>query len=75
MISDAHEGLKAAIRRRGWRLVAALPSALDAQRAVLRAEGAAEHGVGRACARRSSNPTAPNAGQTLRHVADQLRAK
>ena len=40
------------------RLVAALPGALDAQRPVLRAQGAAEHGVGRACARRSSSPIA-----------------
>ena len=42
----------------GRRLVAALPRALDAQRAVLRAQGAAEHGCRPPCARRSSNPIA-----------------
>ena len=46
VITDAHEGLKAAIRRVFGRELAALPRALDAQCAVLRAEGPAEHGRG-----------------------------
>ena len=48
VISDAHERLKAAIRRvvgAPWQRCRV--RALDAQRVVLRAQGAAEHGVGR----------------------------
>ena len=55
VISDAHEGLKAAIRRVFSRELAALPRALDAERAVLRGEDPAEHGGRRRCARRSSS--------------------
>jgi transposase-like protein len=45
VISDAHEGLKAAIRRvMGW--LAALPCAWDEERTGARAQGPAEHGGG-----------------------------
>ena len=50
VISDAHEGLKAAIRRVVGASLATLPGSLDAQRPILRAEGPAEHG------RRSAAP-------------------
>ena len=58
VISDAHEGLKAAIRRvvgASWQRcrVHWMRNALSYV-----PKAPAEHGVGRACARRSSNPTA-----------------
>ena len=47
---------------------------LDAQRPGLRAQRPAEHGVGRLAP--GVHPLDhPNASQTMRHVADQLRAK
>ena len=48
VISDAHEGLKAAIRRVFGATLATLPRALDAQCSGLCAEDPAEHGGGRA---------------------------
>ena len=61
VISDAHEGLKAAIRRVFGATLAALPRALDAQRAVLRGEDPAEHGGGRAAP--GVHPAGSRAGQ------------
>lgn len=48
VISDAHEGLKAAIRRVMGASWQRCQDALDAERLGLRAQGPAEHGVGRA---------------------------
>ena len=47
VISDAHEGLKAAIRAGARRDLAEVPRPLDQERARLRAEGPADHGGGR----------------------------
>ena len=47
VISDAHEGLKAAIRAGHGRVLAKVSRSLDAERPFLRRQGSAEHGVGR----------------------------
>ena len=74
VISDAHEGLKAAIRRVIGASLATLPGALDAQRPGLRAEGQ-QSMVAAALRQAFIQPDRASASQTLRHVADQLRAK
>ncbi len=74
MISDAHEGLKAAIRRvmgSSWQrcrvhwMRNALSYVPKAQQSMVSA----------ALRQAFIQPDRPNASQTLRHVADQLRAK
>ena len=74
VISDAHEGLKAAIQRVLGRHLAEVPGALHEERPRPRAQGPAHHGRGRDPA--GLHPARPaSATQTWRHVADQLRAR
>jgi len=68
VISDAHEGLKAAIRR-------VLPGALDAQRPILCAEGSAKHGRGGAASGvhpAGSRGGEPDAASCRRSVAPEM---
>ena len=65
VISDAHEGLKAAIRRVFGAGLAALPRALDAQRSGLCAQDPAEHGGGGA----APGVSAARSGPGQRHAA------
>jgi len=90
VISDAHEGLKAAIRRvmgASWQrcrvhwmrnALAYVPSPLRSvcEAAGGRATGGGQQSMAAAALRQAFiQPDRPNASQTLRHVADQLRGK
>jgi putative transposase len=74
VISDAHEGLKGAISSRLRGLLAALPRSLDAQRPGHVSKG--QHTVAAAAIRQAfDQPDRKQAGETWRHVADQLRVR
>ena len=75
VISDAHEGLKAAITPRARRHLATVPGSLDAGTRSPTCPRASTPWSPPRSARPSCSPISDGRGQTWRHVADQLRAR